>query len=654
MLNPQRLNRAWLPVLLFLLFATVFVYVQWTGSAHNVLLEKGDFAANSLQILDAKRLRLLYGNYSRIGVHHPGPAILYVLAAGEWLFHDVLHLAPSPFSGQLLAVCFYNAAWLALIFALVRRIAGAALPALMYVLVFAGVLGVFNPTTFLGPWFPDLYILPFGAMVLAISRLAWGRTDCLRALAVASGFLVNGHVSFIPMLGVILIAMLAANRLIVGRDVELRIVSRSFLTWHRRPILVSVGILFLFFVPLLIATVTEFPGPVYDYVKFGGIDKHNGLQESLAFVASYWTPARAWIWGAVLALVLVSGIRAPAQSTLRDERALGVALVAASLALLVYAKYGVDHLEFKYIGLFYYTVPAHAAALLALYLVQAMRAEGKPVLAGLAGVAGAVGLLAAARQPLYYDYLFDAHGTPALYEQFRKIPGSGRIVIDMGRANDPWEDAWGDVVVLDLYARRHGQDLFCIGRGWHILFTRAAQCRPDELQTTRHFFVRPAQYGGKVAEVADLEGQGLVFYRDGRQLTPIEYTTVADHKDYFGTILGSGWSKIETDFVWSLGTVATLNLPADPKRTGPLHLDLGGFFPHTYSHQAFSAVVNGKLVGHWDFDASEPRRQFSIDLGPDPGAAQHIELRLENAISPLEAGWGPDGRVLGLSLYGMR
>lgn len=650
--DPRGLKRYWPNALLFLVIAVALMYVQWITNAHRVLHEMGDFGANSLLILDAKRLRLLYGNYSRISVHHPGPAILYVLAAGEALFHDLLHLAPSPFSGQLLAVCFYSAAWIVLIFAIMRDITGAALPALLFTTAFTAALGLFEPTVFLGAWFPDLYILPFATVVVAISRLAFGYANRLRALAVASGFVINGHVSFIPMLGVMLIAMLAANWLISRRDPEKRILSAAFLKRHRREILISIGILFLFFVPLLILTVTEFPGPVYDYIAFGGHDKHNTLTEALKFVGAYWTPNRAFIWGGLLALLLLSGLRASNQF-LRDARALGIAFIAASLAVLVYAKFGIDYLDRLYLGLFYYSVPSLAGALLVLYLYQLVPWTSKAGLAALVSVAALCATCWAALKPSYYDELYDIHGSAQLYDRLRALPGTGRIVLDVEQKPGDWDYVWGNVIALELHARRQGENLFCVNQNWHLLFTRAARCRPEDLNTARRFYVRPMRTAEMVDAKPDFEGQGLLLYRYGRAIEPVSYTTVLDNKDFTRSILGKGWSDIEGDFVWSKAPVAEIDLPADPKRSSRLRLALGSYIPDKSFRQHIDVFVNGKPAGGWDFDNFEMRRQIEVDLGPDPGATQHIELHIAHPVEPQQYGL-PDTRPLGVSLYGIK
>jgi hypothetical protein len=639
---------------LFLAIAIVLMIFQWQIDANKVLHEMGDFGANSLLILDAKRLHLLYGNYSRIGVNHPGPAILYVLAFGELIFHDWLHAVPSPFSGQLLAVCLYSAAWIVLIFALVRRIAGAVLPALMFTLVFTAALGLFEPSVFLGIWFPDLYILPFAMVVLSISRLAWGHTDALRALAVSSGFVINGHVSFIPMLGVMLIVMLVANLLITFRNRSMCILTPTFLVRHGRDILVAVGILFLFFVPLIIATIVDYPGPVYGYIAFGGNNKPNPLMDALQFVGLFWQPGYAWAWGALVALMLLTGVRASSKALLRDVRGLGIAFVAASAALLFYAKFGIDHLDLVYVGLFYYSVPALAAGLALLYVYEAVRSNARVAAAAIVTIAAVVATGNAVRKPVFYDDLYDVPGSKQLYDALRKQPGVGRIVLDVEQNGIAWEYVWGDVVALQLYAKRQGDDLFCINEHWHLLFTRPGRCRPEELNTQRRFFVRPTRTADMVAEEPDFQGQGLLLYRHGRVLTPVSYTNLVDHKDYFRTILGKGWADIETDFVWSSGPVAEINLPADPQRQNAVHLDLGSFMPEKSFRQHVDVYVNGQPAGGSDFDSFEMRHQIKVPLGPNPGAPQHIELRIAKPVSPKQYGMSPDARLLGVSLYGIR
>src|SRR5438477_7264141 len=69
----------------------------------------GDFAANGILIDKALRWRLLVGHYSRVGFHHPGPALLYIQGWSQWFFHDLLGLVPTPFNAQILGILILNA-----------------------------------------------------------------------------------------------------------------------------------------------------------------------------------------------------------------------------------------------------------------------------------------------------------------------------------------------------------------------------------------------------------------------------------------------------------------------------------------------------------------------------------------------------------------
>ncbi len=73
--------------------------------------ETWDMAVNSLAVGRARHFAEWYGPYSRWGFHHPGPVFFYVLALGEWLFHDALRLTPAPYNAQVLAQVLVSGAF---------------------------------------------------------------------------------------------------------------------------------------------------------------------------------------------------------------------------------------------------------------------------------------------------------------------------------------------------------------------------------------------------------------------------------------------------------------------------------------------------------------------------------------------------------------
>jgi hypothetical protein len=644
---------------LFLLIVAALVGFEWNMLRH-VNHEVSDFAANSLLIQDAKRLHLIYGNYSRVGFYHPGPAILYVLAFGELVFHDWLHLVPSPLSGQLLGGILYNAGWMVLICALVRRVTGALAPALLFtaLLVFGAASSAYSIIN--GIWFPHLYFFPYAAMVVAVAPLVHGRADALKALAVSSGFLINGHASFIPMLGVTLIVVLVANTIVSRRDRAHRILSRAWFARNRREIRVACGILFLFFVPLLIATVTAWPGPLWDYIKFGRGNKGNPLPDALKFVGVYWRLGLASMWALLavplLAVLLLKDARAePGRSAfVRGARALAVAFVATTLAVLYYAKVGVDDLNQDYIAVFYYAVPAMCSALVVLCACRALGGRAGNVAAGVLAVAALAGTAHVERATPMYEVFYNQPGVVGLYDKLHAVPGAGRIVLDLDPDLRTWGVVWGNTLGLQAYAKRRHVDLVCINENWHISNTRPARCTPEEVAHNRRYYVQQVDAPNAARGEPDVETFGLALYREGAPPRPFAYLTVKDAPDTFRHILGNGWSTIEGDFVWTDGHVAEINLPPDPARGRMLTLDLGSFVPNGEVRLNVQAFANGRPAGTAAFNFIEIRHRFTLDLGPEPTAPQHIELKIDNPTSPKQFNLAPDTRLLGLSLYGIR
>ncbi|TQK02539.1 hypothetical protein [Herbaspirillum sp. SJZ107] len=663
--HAARSRRALRFFLLLVLFTAGLACVNW-DAIRTVNHESSDFAANTLLVLDAKRFQLIQGHYSRVGFNHPGPALLYVLAFGELLFHDWLHLVPSPFSGQLLAVDVYDAAWLAAIVAMVRRmsghLSGRMVPALLFTAVMLLVLAWSDRAIVGGIWFPHLFVLPYAALLVAGARLVQGRIDTLGTLAVAAGFLFNGHAAFMPILGLTLLMTLAANRVLARREPELRIVGRLWLATHRRALLLPAGILFLFFVPLIIATVREFPGPLYDYLKFGRANKANTLVEAARFVGVYWglgdgAPARgALAWGLALAALLLAGLGRVPPAFARDARALGIVFLVATLSVLYYAWAGVDMLGQVYIAAFYFAVPALAAGLLALIGYASIRIRAREAMAAMLALLAVAGAWHWLRVPPDYAYFYNHANVAALYEQVRRLPGHGRVVLDLDLGPNPTTqgEVWGNTMGLLAYAARQGVDLACVNENWHISFTRPRRCRPEEVAAGRRYQVRHTDAPNPVRGEPDAEAQGLSLFRAGAPPRPVAWNTVGAQPAWFRQILGEGWSAIEGDSVWSDGPLAVLRLPADPQRGRMLTLDLGSFVPGYGARIRLQAVVNGRAAGSWTFYPTERRRRVTLDLGPAPGAAQHIVLTIDQPLRPVDYGIGQDTRRLGISLYGIR
>lgn len=306
----------------FYLVTVSFLLLANLDTLKGVTYEGSDFAANSVLIQSAKNFSLWTGNYSRVGFYHPGPAILYVLTAGEVIFHDWFHLVEHPFAGQIIAVSFYNALWITLAFIGFHRLSQSKSIALGALSVLLLTLALMEHSLFNGIWMPYMYVFPFVIAVMAIGRVIDGKTDSLQSLAISSGFLINGHASFIGILGVLLIVSLAGNYLIYRRQPQSEriLLSPLFITRHKKSLSLACLMLSLFFIPLVVKTITAFPGPVKEYASFSGGHETNSLANSVTFMASYWG-GRLWaVLGlALLALAFLVSPRAPQELRTRVQ-----------------------------------------------------------------------------------------------------------------------------------------------------------------------------------------------------------------------------------------------------------------------------------------------------------------------------------------------
>lgn len=652
--EPTSLQMTWRFQLALLGSIAFFLVISNWPTIRNSTFEVGDFAANSLLIQDAKSFSLFVGNYSRIGFNHPGPAILYVLAAGEWLFHDVLHIVKHPISGQLIAVAIYNACWLLAILRMLIRLTGSRAEGALATAVFAFAAVLCDADFFTGLWFPQLYFLPFATFLLAAARLAARHTDSWLALAVSSGFLINGHVSFVAIIGLIVIIILIRSFLQSLRDPRAPfLLSKSFLGVHRTRAVYCLGVASLFFVPLLIETVLRFPGPISDYIHFSGGDKHNSVLAAIAFTGYYWGSVLAMFTGLTLLIVLAVHMNSEAQPYAENIRSLVAVLFAATFALWFYAYYGVDFLDQKYIGLFYFATPAIALSLAASYAYRHLKYSRKQILAGILMLLCVIGIYHRISRPAPYANFYNHPEVADLYLSLNALDRRGRLVLDLDNTN--WGEVWSNSAGLMAYAKRQGNDLVCVNKNWHILFSRANLCTPAEVANGTRLLVYSTTANEDVSETLLVQSSGLSFYAFALpEVAGQGYVPVASHQNWFRNhLLTQGWSPTEGEFVWTQERKAYMSIPINPKFNGTLILDLAAFIPAPDSQQHVTVAINGKRYPPIRFDAANNRKTLRFDVTASGKENLEIELDIENPLSPSDFGSG-DTRELGVALYGLQ
>ena len=160
------------------------------------LYEFADMAANSLEVLQAKKFELYYGNYSRWGFHHPGPALFYLLAWGEDLFWSGLHLVPTPLNAQVLVVLLITSGFLAAgIGAAARWVRSLIFVPLVLLLAALHFSSLYLDFCMFETWTAYIMPIPFFCLIVTAATVAAGQGEDLPLLALTGCFILHSHVA---------------------------------------------------------------------------------------------------------------------------------------------------------------------------------------------------------------------------------------------------------------------------------------------------------------------------------------------------------------------------------------------------------------------------------------------------------------------------
>jgi len=454
------------------------------------LYEGGDSGANSILIEQAKRFTLLVGNYSREHFNHPGPAYLYVQAFGEWLTRDVLHIVPTDWNGQLIAVLALDSAFVALAVGIVygwtRSVRGAAG-------CFAVVLGFVaaHPQIISSGWMPYLYVPTFFVFLLAAASVAAGRSRDLWVLTLSGWFLIHGQACFLFFVPVIILPVIGAALWPHRRGLPAS--AGAFFRDHRGAWISSLVISAVFLLPIAINLMLHWPGDFGKYFAYGNSAQAGGhsLRAVVRYALWFWWPHQHALLVplalyAIAILVTVTLARDPLRRFLLAV--LGINVVA-SIAFLVYAAVGIDDLSGYYIGYFYWSVPFLTVLVAVVALLQAATAKLLTpfITLGTAAALGAVALVPGLRA--------DVHDNdPALPRVVAALaardPGQP-IVIHID--HDAWVDTTGFLVQAE---RTHVRA--CVDQpSWTFMMTGQFICTAHEVATgVRYRFRSPAPTRG--------------------------------------------------------------------------------------------------------------------------------------------------------------
>jgi len=115
----------------------------------------------------------------------------------------------------------------------------------------------------------------------------------------------------------------------------------------------------------------------------------------------------------------------------------------------------------------------------------------------------------------------------------------------------------------------------------------------------------------------------------------------------------SGWSHTETDFTWTEGTTAKLEIPvASDAGSWTLRVLMSGLIrPPDLPFQLVEVYANDKKIAEWQVGSLS---EFSATIPGEvikTGGSLTLEFRTPKATSPKSLGLNQDPRILGVCLH---
>jgi len=483
----------------------------------NRYYEASDQGANSILIEQARHFTLLVGNYSRLGFNHPGPAYLYVQAWGEELCYDLLHVVPTPWNGQLLAVYALNSVFVALAVAIVygwTQSVPAAAACLAAIAAFASI----HPMILSSDWMPYLYVLTYALFILAGASVAAGAARDVWIFALAGWFLIHGHAAFLFFVPGLTVVVLAAfcwprrRRMLAALWRSPATSLGAFLGRHRRAWITAAAISAIFLLPIVINLALHWPGSFGKYFRYGSSPAAGGhpVGAVVNYVLWFWWPGStapaARFLGFIPLLSYVIATELAWWCTTGPARRFLLALLslnAVSAALgITYTAVGIDNLTRNghYIGYFFWSTPLLTLVVAAVALAEAWARGMMPGMRILAGAAATLAALTAiagfAATPLARTSTSSTDpGAPwiSLPDTDAAIPGAvatlaarspGQTLV-LGLDHDAWEDLTGFLV----QAERTGVRACVDDPNWAYMVSSQFICTPQQAAAGADYYL---------------------------------------------------------------------------------------------------------------------------------------------------------------------
>jgi hypothetical protein len=645
-------------------FLCAWLVVNRSLFVHPVL-ESGDAATILLQVSNAEHFHEMLGNYSRWVFHHPGPGFMYLLAMGDAVFRDLLHIVPAPWnSAALTLLVLYTCSLFATIFLFQqhsrsRWFVPAAVAASLW---FIYVVNRTFPGSASGQiWMPHILLYSFLLFVAACASLATGKGRHLPLVVFCGGLCIHGHVAQCLFVGALILPACLVWLFPQVRKGGFAVAIKR----NRTPLLISLGIVLLFAFPIVLEAALHHPNNLHNLKLY--LRHHRGPQNTwltcLEYLCSFLTfipdtevvlknpephlislaVARPYVlayWGMFAVLIVASLVTSLSKRARMSAflRYVIFELLLVSLLITYWARKIAGPL-FAFNAHFYFATFLLASFVLIAFLADAWLPDGIHGWSLAASCVLPFLMLAVPGQFRALQSGADLHWEPEVRAIVANLPNDGKRVFLVWPDHNDWGIAMGVASWL-----REQQRPFCVANDQSFHFTNLEECRDiagvETVEIARPPFSCAApcrvifQNAEIVAALSPFAQHALPFQllTDGPDLLPTDFNGVeaVAHGPMWSTrhsavhfLLSEHWNPTPTVRVIVKGVVW-------PGR--PAVLSLNGHVLGTLSQQGLVTA-----------EFKVPESVFRA------GASNELSFSVDHA-GPV----GDDYRTLGFQLWGVQ
>lgn len=278
------------------LFTSGLLWIRFWSSLQTPFYETGDLASDSIMVSLAKHFRLNHGHYSQFNFFHPGAAMFYIEAFGQWVLYNLFHLFPTESNAQLATLLVVNAGFIAssafclgVVFKSPRVIFATSVAIILYASVPSMSFMQTGASFIAQLWVPVQTIWCFVFFLCALIYLFARKPSVFVILGIAATLLAQRYFGLVP---IALFGLLGGYFVAWKFDLSTR----------RRDLRNGVIAIIVLSIPNILGVFFDWPWQFLNYAKASrhGVHGHRSVRETFDFVGQFWHIHHGYVFALVI------------------------------------------------------------------------------------------------------------------------------------------------------------------------------------------------------------------------------------------------------------------------------------------------------------------------------------------------------------------